>query len=323
MTYLIITILIILFSIVYLKVADKFNIIDKPTQRGSHTVPTIRGGGVLFVFALLLFAFTSNFSYPYFIIGTLIIALVSFIDDLITLSSTLRLPFQIIAVLLLFIQIFELEMLWYIYIPLVLVGVGFINLFNFMDGINGITGLYSLSVLLSLLMLSYMENVINVDLLYYQILALVVFGFYNFRKKALCFAGDIGSISIAMVLLFVVFSFMYKLNAPVVLLFVITYYADSVLTLMYRIYLREAIGQPHRRHIYQKLTDVLGWPHLKTSTIYAGLQLLVSAVALKSYCLSIQKQIFIVLFFCLLFVILYVTVFNKIEKVNKKTINCL
>jgi len=83
-----------------------------------------------------------------------------------------------------------------------IVCVGIINAYNFMDGINGITGGYSLSVLLPLIYLNTTDNFISQDYLYVVGMSLLVFCFFNFRKKAKCFAGDVGSISIAFILPF-------------------------------------------------------------------------------------------------------------------------
>ncbi len=317
MSYLIITLIIIISSIAYLKLADKFNIIDRPTERGSHRVPTIRGGGILFVFALILFTITSKMQYPYFIIGTLIITTVSFIDDLVTLSSKLRMPFQIIAVAFLLIQVLGVEFNWMLFLLLIFIGVGFINLYNFMDGINGITGIYSISVLLGLFFLNKEANdFINEQLFFYEMIAIAVFGYYNFRKKALCFAGDIGSIGIAMILFFIGLTLSIELKAPIILLCFIVYYTDSILTILYRIYIRESVGKPHRRHIYQKLTDAYQFSHLKIAIGYAVLQLIINIIVLKCYRLSMLNQLLIIIFAMCSFLALYVVFFKKVE--NKK-----
>ena len=143
-SYIVSALILILLSYVYIRIADRFNIIDKPNHRSSHKNITLRGGGVLFFFALLLFFINSNFQYPFLILGVSLIAIVSFIDDIISLDSKIRLLFQIIALILMLIQLFSPVDDWGLIILFVTVGVGFVNIYNFMDGINGISGLYSL-----------------------------------------------------------------------------------------------------------------------------------------------------------------------------------
>ncbi|MDX1828792.1 MAG: glycosyltransferase family 4 protein [Lutibacter sp.] len=294
---------------------------DNPNFRSSHTIPTIRGGGILFYMAVALFFMLSDFKYPYFFIGISSIALISFIDDIETLSAKVRLPFQFFAIALVVYQtgLFDSSIL--IIISLLIVGVGFINLYNFMDGINGITGLYSLVVLSGFLLLNYNNQIVETNLLYYSILSIGVFGYYNFRKKARMFAGDIGSITLAMLVLFLGLLFLFKLEAPVIILLMLVYGLDSVLTIAYRIYLKEHIMQPHRHHIYQKLVDVKKWSHLQVSGMYAGIQLVVNVLVLVTYKLPISEQMGIVVVCIVLGVLGYVWLFKMLKITKVKMLN--
>jgi UDP-N-acetylmuramyl pentapeptide phosphotransferase/UDP-N-acetylglucosamine-1-phosphate transferase len=314
MHYLFVFLILAVSSFIYLKLADKFNIIDKPNQRSSHTKVTIRGGGILFTIAAILFSVWNNFRFPYFTIGLSLIAIVSFIDDNITLSSAIRFPFQIIAISLL---LYEIDLLlntnvfWVIW--LFISAVGFINFFNFMDGINGITGLYSIAVLIGAYFLNLNIGAVDSNLIIYSLLALVVFGFYNFRKKALFFAGDIGSISIALVIIFIIFSLIKVSEAPVILLLIMVYSADALMTIFYRkIILKEKITDPHRHHLYQKLVDVKQMSHLKVASLYAFVQLLLFIVAYTTYELSFFIQCIIFISFLVIFTCAYLTVYSKI-----------
>lgn len=298
----------------YIKIAEKFNIIDKPNSRSSHTALTIRGGGILFVFAVLIFFFSNNSQYPYFVFGVLIIGIVSFIDDLITLSSKVRLPFQFLAVFLVLFQIGILASAFWIVILVLILGVLFLNIYNFMDGINGITGLYSLSVLFGIYYINRITHVINEELLVFSIISLVVFGFYNFRKTARFFAGDIGSISIAMVILFSGLSLMIKLESPMILLLILVYGVDSLLTLLYKVSIRESIADPHRYHLYQKFVDIYKYSHLKISLVYAGLQMLINCIIYYTYKIDIMNQFILFILILLIFIALYVIIFRIIEK---------
>ena len=122
----------------------------------------------------------------------------------------------------------------------------------------------------------------------------MIFGFYNFRKKALFFAGDIGSIAIGMLHLFYRFLFAIKLNSPLILLLVIVYGADAGITLLYRkFFTKESVLEPHRHHIYQKLVDVKKMSHIKVSVMYAILQLIVNFIIYKTYKLELPTQFLI------------------------------
>ena len=265
-------------SFVYYKVADRLNIIDKPNHRSSHDTLTIRGGGILFFLAVLCFFIMSDFSYPFFVLGVSLISIVSFIDDLISLSPRIRLFFQVAAVSLVCYQVgLEAFPVW-AYLPILIVAMGFMNIFNFMDGINGITGLCALVVLLSFYYLNEHLTVVQADLLVYAILSVIVFAFFNFRKKALMFAGDIGSISMAVILLFISILLIIETQSILIIGLYGVYAADAVYTIFYRIRRKERLAEAHRHHIYQKLVDNFGMSHMAVSASYAGLQLLVNAL---------------------------------------------
>lgn len=147
MIYLIVFLLLFLAILLYFKIADRFNIIDKPNNRSSHSTITIRGGGIVFYFAALMYFIWSGFQYPLFFIGLTLMAVVSFLDDVLTLSNKLRISVHLISVMLLFYQLDLFTWSWY-FIPCLLFAViGAINAYNFMDGINGITTAYSFVVL--------------------------------------------------------------------------------------------------------------------------------------------------------------------------------
>lgn len=313
----IITVVLVLLSVIYLKVADKFNIIDKPNHRSSHTVPTIRGGGALFLFGLWIFFFISNFSYPYLVLGTSLIAIVSFVDDIKTLSSKVRFPFQFLAIVLCMYQLEVFDMSVWITAVVLIVGLGFVNFYNFMDGINGITGLYSLVVISGLYMVNKDVQVVDQDLLIILIISLCVFGYYNFRKKARCFAGDVGSISIAVIIFFISTALFFKLNAPVIILFGVVYGGDAILTLLYRKSIGEKLTEPHRLHIYQKLVDIQKIPHLYVSSLFALIQLIVNCIVLYTYKSSFETQLVLFIAVVLFIVSLYGIVFKLMK--NKQS----
>tara|TARA_B100000809_G_scaffold264670_1_gene321142 strand:+ start:1011 stop:1970 length:960 start_codon:yes stop_codon:yes gene_type:complete len=312
--YLTTAVVLILISIIYLKLAEHFNIIDNPNNRSSHTISTIRGGGVLFIAALWIFFYSSDFQYPYLVLGVTLISGISFIDDIKTLSSKMRLPFQFIAVFLVLFQVGLPFSPSYIFIIAMIIGVGFVNLYNFMDGVNGITAAYSLGVLFGLYLVNGETHTINPDLIVYLCISIIVFGYYNFRNKARFFAGDIGSISMAVIVFFMIFSFVHRFFAPVFILWVAVYSVDACLTIGYRKIIGEKIMEAHRLHIYQKIVDTYKTPHLVVSFSYALLQFLIGWLVFKTYKLPLLLQVEIVCLVLLLLTALYVFLFYKTKQ---------
>jgi putative phosphate transferase len=278
MIFAIIFVLLVLLELAYFRVADRFNIIDKPNLRSSHTSIVLRGGGIIFLFGAWLFWAFFGLQYSWFILGLSLIGLVSFIDDIHSLPDSMRLVAQFAAMFLMFYQFDILNWHdWWMVLIALIVCVGIINAYNFMDGINGITGGYSIAVLLPLMYLNASDGFISQDYLYVVGLSLLVFCFFNFRKKAKCFAGDVGSISIAFILLFAIGKLILKTGDLSYLTFLAVYGADAVLTIYHRIQLHENLGEAHRKHAYQLMANELKMPHVLVSTIYMFLQLAISA----------------------------------------------
>lgn len=278
MIFAVIFVLLLLLELAYFRIADKFNIIDKPNLRSSHTSITLRGGGIVFLIGLWLYAAFFGLSYPWFFLGVTLIGLVSFVDDIHSLPDSSRLVVQFVSMFLMFYQfgILNLQDWWMVLIALI-VCVGIINAYNFMDGINGITGGYSLAVLLPLIYLNSKHEFIDQSFLYVTGLSLLVFCFFNFRKKAKCFAGDVGSISIAFILLFAIGKLILATEDFSYIIFLAVYGADAILTICHRIQLHENLGEAHRKHAYQLMANELKIPHVAVSSLYMAIQLIVSA----------------------------------------------
>jgi len=275
-------------QLLYFKIADKFNIIDKPNERSSHTKITLRGGGVVFYFGALLFFLISGFQYPFFMLGLTLIALVSFADDVRPISSKLRLPMHFAAMALLFYEWGLFAQPWFFLIIALVLSVGIINAYNFMDGINGITGAYSITVLLALLFVNTQQHVfVDNRLIYIMLLAVMVFNVFNFRKKARCFAGDVGSVTIAFFIVFLIGKLIIATGNFTYILFLGVYGVDSVLTIIHRIKLKENIFEAHRKHAYQLMANELKIPHLYVSLFYGLLQLVLSIAVVYDYCIAI------------------------------------
>lgn len=275
--YVIILVQLFMVELFYFKIADICNIIDKPNLRSSHTVVTLRGGGIIFLISVWIGTIFFGMTYPWFVAGLTVIAGVSFVDDIHSVPNGIRLVIQFVAMMLMFqdFGILNPESWWMIVIALTLC-VGIINAYNFMDGINGITGGYSLAVLLPVIYLNSKLDFMENSLLVVVLLGVLVFNFFNFRKKARCFAGDVGSVGIAFIVLFALGKLILLTGDFTYILLLAVYGVDSVLTIVHRIMLHENIGEAHRKHVYQLMANELKMPHVVVSTIYMCLQLAVS-----------------------------------------------
>ncbi|WP_257659152.1 MraY family glycosyltransferase [Parapedobacter lycopersici] len=281
MIYGLIIILLFIAELFYFRIADRFNIIDKPNQRSSHTKITIRGGGVVFYLGALAWFIWSGFDYPWFFLGLTAITIISFLDDVFTLSNRIRLAIHLIAVLLMCFQLGLFALPWFMLpIALILI-IGTINAYNFMDGINGITAMYSFAVLFLLWWVNRQQPFIDERLLYCVALANGVFAFFNFRQKAKCFAGDVGSVCMSFILLFALISLIIQTCNPVYILFLAVYGADSVLTIAHRLMKRENIFEAHRSHLYQYLANEAGGNRLLISFSYGVLQVLIGLFVIQ------------------------------------------
>ena len=295
-TYIIIAILLIAAELVYFKIADRCNIIDKPNERSSHSKVVIRGGGVIFVIGLWVWCAFFGFQYPWMLAAVTLAAGISFIDDIHSLPDSVRLVVQFVAMGLLFWQIVQSlgfaggEFAWWVWaligVSALIVCVGATNIYNFMDGINGITAGYSLSVLIPLLLAngpsvgSGTEGFVEPSFIVVTILSVLVFSYFNFRpkNKAKCFAGDVGSVGIAFILLFMIGCLIMKTKDITWLIFLIVYGVDGCCTIVHRIMLHEHLGEAHRKHAYQLMANELGMSHVVVSLIYMAIQLVISLV---------------------------------------------
>jgi len=310
--YLIILVLLFLAELFYFYIADKYNIIDKPNERSSHARITLRGGGVIFYFGVLAYFLTNHFEYPWFMLALTLITLISFIDDIRSTSQVLRLVFHFSAMGLMFYQWGLFSLPWWTILVALIICTGIINAYNFMDGINGITGGYSLIILGTLAFINHsVVSFVEPDLIYTMLCAVLVFNFFNFRKRAKCFAGDVGAVSIAFSILFLIGRLIIQTGDFSWIILLVVYGIDSVLTIVHRLMLHENIGLPHRKHMYQIMANELRIPHVVVALIYMMMQAIVviGYLILREYgywyllgsvfLLSMLYLLFMKRFFCL------------------------
>ena len=299
--YTIIAVLLVVAELVYFRIADKYNIIDKPNERSSHKSIVLRGGGIIFAISMLFWLILQMVNgewlmvmgYLPFIIGLVMISGISFIDDIRSLPDSVRLVVQFISMTLMgwcMVQGSGLMVLgWYwqvaIVIAALIVCVGATNIINFMDGINGITAGYSLAVLVPLALVNGSgfkvqggQEFIEPSYLIVAIIGVLVFSWFNFRPrgKAKCFAGDVGSVGIAFIMLFAIGKLIVQTGDITYLIFLLVYGVDGVLTIFHRIMLHENLGEAHRKHAYQLMANELKMSHVTVSLLYMAMQLVVS-----------------------------------------------
>ncbi|MBP5612685.1 MAG: glycosyltransferase family 4 protein [Bacteroidales bacterium] len=295
-TYLIIALLLVIAELVYFRVADHFNIIDKPDERSLHTKVVLRGGGIIFSIGLWIWSAFFGFQYIWLLVAVTLAAGVSFVDDVRSLPNSVRLVVQFAAMGLLFYGMNVQGVLWgqqlawgwqlLVGMVALIVCVGVTNIYNFMDGINGITAGYSLSVLIPLALLNGYGNqelqagFVDQSLMVVTILSVLVFSVFNFRPKnmAKCFAGDVGSVGMAFILLFLIGCLVLKTGDVTWLAFLLVYGVDGGCTIVHRIMLHENLGKAHRKHAYQLMANELKIGHVTVSLIYMALQLVISLV---------------------------------------------
>lgn len=295
--YLLIFLLLLVAEMVYFRIADRYNIIDKPNERSSHSTIVLRGGGVIFMLSAWVWSAFFGLQYPWFLLGLTLVAGVSFVDDIRSLPDSVRLVVQFVAMGLTLFELFSMpgqfleSASWWMVVAFVVMGmvifVGASNIINFMDGINGITGGYAAAVLVPLLivnegaMLKAVNGAVSFvpsSLIITVLLADVVFCLFNFRQKgkAKCFAGDVGSIGIAFLLLFLIGGLVMMTGDVTYFIFLLVYGVDGCLTICHRIMLHENLGEAHRKHAYQLMANELKIGHVKVSLLYMGIQMAVS-----------------------------------------------
>ena len=303
----------ILFSAISSAVISKYSFriaaVDVPNERSSHSLPTPRGGGIGIWIALIIVGiFVTGDIYFSAIIS--IAGLLGLLEDRFTLSSKIRLVSQFVIssfVALLFLGppssplMLSLFLFWLIFITATT------NFYNFMDGINGIAGLTGLVGFGLLAFFSY--YILNARDVFLMSTALAAgcIGFLPFNfPRARVFMGDVGSILLG----FVFASFVVRLSTSIevflcLIMFLSTFYADSVITIYYRWRRGENLMQAHRSHLYQYLCNDLKLPHWQVSLMYAAVQLLFGVLAILAYQNGVTLQIVVFVLFSGMFVISY------------------
>ncbi len=286
--YAIITLILTGAILIYFRIAIRYSIIDKPNHRSSHNYLTIRGGGLVFPLAVLLyylfFGKNEPASYTYLLSGMLGISLVSFWDDISSLPNILRISAHLICVSLL---LYGVHFIPSAPVPLILLAyiliIGTINAYNFMDGINGMTGIYSLVLFGSFFYIN--EKVVyfaDDNYIAAGIMACLVFLFFNFRSRAKCFAGDVGSVGLGYWISGLLLMLILKTGEIKFIFFLAVYGVDTVFTIIHRLFLRQNIFKAHRLHFYQILVNNCKLPHRLIALVYGLIQVAINMIIIST-----------------------------------------
>ncbi|MCT7635642.1 glycosyltransferase family 4 protein [Aliarcobacter butzleri] len=291
----------------------KKSFVASVNERSSHTVPTPHGGGIAIAITWFIGLFYLYFigqienNLFYALLFGAVISIVSFFDDIYELSPKLRLIIQAIVAIgglyflggfeTLTFGIFDIQNPIFTNIFAFFMIIWFINLYNFLDGINGYAG--SEAVFLSL------AGFILFGGNHFLVLAVSVLGFLYWNwNKAKIFMGDVGSTLLGYNV--AIFTIYYANQEPTnfwiwIILFSV-YWFDATLTLIRRKLNKERLSLAHKKHAYQRLTQV-GWSHYKVTNYSIGLNILLFAIV---YFISNIFASFIISLIVLLFIIKYI-----------------
>jgi UDP-N-acetylmuramyl pentapeptide phosphotransferase/UDP-N-acetylglucosamine-1-phosphate transferase len=285
--------------------ALKLQILDIPNERSSHSTPTPRGGGIIFVGVSLLFYSVWNLKSDMlnvnsevwsYLFGVVLLSTVSWLDDLKSVSSLLRFAVHFISAGLIVYGFGSLQTvllpftgqinLSYFAVPITFLWIVWLtNAYNFMDGIDGIAATQAITAGIGWYLLGFKYD-IPFTSFFGMILAVTNLGFifYNW-SPAKIFMGDVGSA-------FLGFSFAFlpllaskesSVNSPkfslIGILFVLPFIFDTVFTFVRRLLNGEKVWQAHRSHLYQRLV-INGYSHRFVTILYGILSVLIISATL-------------------------------------------
>lgn len=259
----------VLLTGVYQRWALHRSIVDSPGHRSSHTIDTVRGAGIVFVLVYVLMVMelllAGDFSVPWYFLAPVVVGIIGLLDDVYSLGVRARfLTYALVlAVVVLSVEgsiapMAEYEKLYWPLLGLsLLVGLWFVNLYNFMDGINGIAAMQALFLLSAVLLLSSPTAI--QPLMLVTLGAVAGFMPWNF-PVARVFMGDAGSTMLGC-LFFCVGCYYYTSNVLELVTLVIlpaVFVVDATVTLLRRMLTGQRWTVAHRSHAYQRLARLWG-----------------------------------------------------------------
>jgi UDP-N-acetylmuramyl pentapeptide phosphotransferase/UDP-N-acetylglucosamine-1-phosphate transferase len=242
-------------------------LLDRPNERSLHATPIPRGGGIAVIAAILLACLglsqlvpAPTISRP-IMVGAVLLAAVSWIDDLRSLPAAVRLAAQFVAIGLALRAGFPAGLVFQGWLPPSLDGVAtaivwvwFINLFNFMDGIDGLAGSEAAAIGLGLLLFASVGAGHDPGLMALgAVIAAAAIGFLVWNwAPARIFLGDVGSVPLGYLLGFLLLDAAARGHWKLALILPLYFLADATITLLRRLLRGERVWQAHREHFYQR-----------------------------------------------------------------------
>ena len=242
----------------------------KPNARSSHRIPTPQGAGIAVIAATLVVAGliiacadASNSNFPIVVFGsTLFLAVVGFADDLKSIPVPRRLMLQAISVgAILFAAPGDLRIVpalpfWIERGLILLTGLWFVNLVNFMDGLDWMTVAEVVPITAAMIILGSLGEFPIPATVVAAALFGAMIGFAPFnRPVATIFLGDVGSLPIGLLLGWCLLQLAWHQHFASALLLPLYYLSDATVTLLRRVVRREPFWAAHRSHFYQRATD--------------------------------------------------------------------
>lgn len=290
----------------------KHKILDIPNKRSSHSTPTPRGGGLAIVICwylgitiLFVFDYISDNLYYAFLSGS-ILAVISLIDDFVSLKPTIRLVGQIVSasLALFFLKGIHITMFsdWtikpeIILIPVIIIAiVWFINLFNFLDGIDGYASIEA--ICMAGIIFLFTGSTLSLVL----IASVAGFLFWNW-PKAKIFMGDVGSTQLGLILIIlgIYLNNENQFNLAHWIILASPFWFDATYTLFRRWKNHEKLSQAHKKHAYQRIVQS-GFTHLQTNMVLIALNIVIAIIILiirKFSYLTIPSFLFLIILLCL------------------------
>jgi len=296
-------------SILFYYFGTHLNIVDIPSARSSHSTPIPRGAGLGILFAFILTAvYLSKINV--FVVSASVVSIFSLVDDRYNILAEVKLLIHLLVSLTVVYFTFGINqsisgIILFTFGVIFIVGTA--NFFNFMDGINGIAGL---SGIVGFGLITFFTVFINkqgeIALLSFSI-SVACLGFLPFNfPKAKVFMGDVGSVFLGFVFAYFVLELSTTFNIFFCLImFMSTFYADTMISIYYRWRRKENLLKAHRMHLYQYLCNDLGLSHWVVSIIYAIFQFAIGVLSIYAYKTNLKTQIVLFVFWGLFFIICY------------------
>jgi len=310
-----------------IKFAEKFNLVDRPNSRSSHTYPIVRGFGIvmfvsigltLIVFNLSLFIQNLNL-----LSAVLLVGILGLVDDSMDVSPVTKILTLIVVCAFLFVEGFlitnlgvflginlELNLLISIIFSTVVIVI-FTNAFNLIDGLDGLSGLVSIIIFVSFFVIGVSNNdksLVIIPALF--VASLCVFLFYNWHP-AKVFLGDSGSLMIGFVISILgikslgyiePISILYIASVPII---------DSLFVILQRILSRSPIFRADKNHCHHILLSYFDGRVNKTVVCIALFQLITSTIGLM-FISKVNDSFVSLMLFLLLFFIVF-KILNKLK----------